>query len=75
MGVLTCDRFWCKNIMCDRHSYEYGYICYECFDELVALGINADVEDFMNSTKTTLTKSDRDYALEFFGEIFPDRDK
>jgi hypothetical protein len=74
MSVLACDRFSCQNIMCDKHSYEYGYICYECFEELVDLGINTDVEDFMNSTKRTLIKRDKDYALEFFSEIFPDRD-
>lgn len=72
MEVLTCDRFWCKNIMCDRHSYEYGYICDECFNELVALGINTDVKDFMNSCKRNETRRDKDYTIEFFNEMFPD---
>ena len=69
MGVLECDRYRCSNIMCDRLSYEYGYICYECFEELIELGINADIKDFMNSKKHT--KTSRYTAVEFFSEVFP----
>lgn len=38
--------------MCDRHSLTYGYICDRCFDELVLLGPDADVSEFMQSTPT-----------------------
>jgi len=38
MGVIPCDRVGCENIMCSRLSDRYGYLCWECFDELVALG-------------------------------------
>jgi len=51
MSVLQCDRNGCDNIMCDRLSYEYGYICWECFNELVSLGPEANTEAFMNSPK------------------------
>ena len=34
MGVKKCDRVGCENIMCDRHSTTYGYICEECFEEM-----------------------------------------
>lgn len=34
MSVLSCDRKGCKNIMCDRYSPTFGYICEECFAEL-----------------------------------------
>ncbi len=80
MGVLACDRYCCKNIMCDRLSHEYGYICNECFEELVESNINPDnmnfdiqgtIEDFMNSTKRSYDKHAKDYALEFFSKFFP----
>ena len=51
MGVLSCNRKGCENIMCHRHSYEYGYICSECFDELVNSGPTTDIEQFMNGNK------------------------
>jgi hypothetical protein len=34
MGLLTCNRVDCENIMCVRYSDEYGYICDYCFGEL-----------------------------------------
>jgi len=34
MGVMSCSRNGCENIMCSRYSDEFGYICYECFQEL-----------------------------------------
>ena len=51
MGVLRCSRGDCDNIMCDRISDEYGYICDECFDELVSMGITANIDEFMTSKK------------------------
>ena len=38
MSVLACDRNGCDNVMCDRLSHEYGYICHECFKDLVNSG-------------------------------------
>lgn len=35
MGVLACDRHQCDNIMCDRYSHEFGYLCNTCFAELL----------------------------------------
>lgn len=51
MSVLECNRYNCQNIMCDRYSHEYGYICNECFLELVDSGIDTDIETFMYSSK------------------------
>jgi len=51
MSVLQCNRKNCDNVMCERLSYEHGYICWECFDELVSKGPEANTEDFMNSPK------------------------
>ena len=53
MGVvlLKCDRKGCENILCDRYSYTYGYICDECFEELVRSGLHTDIDVFMKSVK------------------------
>jgi len=34
MGVKECRRKDCDNIMCNRYSQRFGYICDECFEEL-----------------------------------------
>ena len=51
MSVLACDRNGCQNIMCDRFSYEFGYICNECFVELYNLDPPVDIQRFMLSKK------------------------
>jgi hypothetical protein len=35
MGVMHCNRKGCVHIMCDRYSEKFGYLCSECFDELI----------------------------------------
>jgi len=35
MGVMGCFRRGCNNIMCHRYSQEFGYICNDCFGQLV----------------------------------------
>jgi hypothetical protein len=50
MSVLQCDRAECENIMCDRFSSQHGYLCGDCFDELLELG-KGRIEDFMKSPK------------------------
>ncbi len=58
--------------MCDRHSFKYGYICHECFEELVNLGWNMDIEFFMNSDKDSEIDYDN-YLIskELFEKEFP----
>lgn len=57
MSVLSCRRHRCENIMCDRYSYEFGYICDECFEELKekcrAIGSVSSniIEEFLDSEK------------------------
>jgi len=34
--------------MCDRFSITYGYICGECFQQLVQRGPGVDIKKFMN---------------------------
>ena len=47
MGLMTCNRTGCKNIMCDRYSPAYGYICDACFKELVVGELFRDIGTFM----------------------------
>lgn len=37
--------------MCDRYSSEYGYICYECFEELKHWPFS--IEQFMQKEKAS----------------------
>ena len=51
MSVLQCHRNSCDEIICDRYSEEFGYICNECMNELIELGSATDVRTFMDSPK------------------------
>lgn len=50
MSVMACNRKGCDNVLCDRWSNTFGYICPYCFDELIAAGIGIDIEVFMASS-------------------------
>ena len=71
MGVMSCSRRGCENIMCDRYSYEYGYICNECYAELVERGVGIDVEEFMDTTKEDSYKTSTDIAEKIYDALFP----
>jgi hypothetical protein len=70
MSVLACDRENCNNVMCDRMSYKYGYICDECFEELVAEA-PGDIYLFMQQPKQN---TDRVRNREQFEKTFTLRD-
>jgi len=72
MGVLRCSRDGCENIMCDRHSPIYGYICNECFEELIFLGPETNTFGFMASSKKTI---DVEAAKARFEVEFPLKNK
>jgi hypothetical protein len=59
MSVLMCNRGNCENIMCNRHSRTYGYICEECFEELKRSSLNFAA--FMKTSKV-------EDIVEFWGE-------
>jgi len=71
MGVLPCGNAYCENVMCDRYSDEYGYICSDCFDTLVDLGPNTDIHQFMDRPRKHANNYDANLA--YFNQIFPDR--
>lgn len=51
MSVLSCSRYGCENIMSDYLSYNYGYICNECIEELKSKPF-IDIKEFMDSPKS-----------------------
>ena len=68
MGVMACHKRNCENIMCDRISDLYGYICYDCFEELVGLGAETNISDFMRTVKRP---HNEEAARARFGIEFP----
>lgn len=68
MGMLNCSRRGCSNIMCYRYSPQYGYICDDCFDELVALGSDMDIERFLEEPRGTEYQTTN--AFDYFDDIF-----
>ena len=71
MGVNSCDRRGCGNVMSDRYSHHYGDLCTECFNELVESG-KKNIQKFMDSDKRETKDSNfRDY--DYYDEIFPSR--
>lgn len=73
MSVLTCERRGCANVMCDLFSYEYGYICNECFRELVRSGVRTNIVEFMNTEPGSPPPEEEDATLAYFSAIFKDR--
>jgi hypothetical protein len=63
MGVMQCSRHECDNVMCYRYSPKYGYICYDCFNELVDLGANTNIREFMASEINGVNKKMDAYEL------------
>ena len=73
MSVLECDRYGCPNVMCDRLSHgRQQYICYSCFEELVYLGPQTNLDEFMDSEPSSSIPEEASRA--YFDAIFPLRD-
>lgn len=72
MSVMRCNRGDCENVMCDRLSHSYGYICNECFEELIGLGPTMVIAAFMQSMKPTQAKPDVEAeARARYDTVFP----
>lgn len=67
MGVMSCMRWRCKNIMCDLLSHKYGYICSDCFKELVNSGAETNIKEFMD---TEPCRGKDEGALERYSAVF-----
>lgn len=77
MSVLECNRENCQNIMCDRYSSEFGYICNECFNELILWMLRYSdespmevIRDFMDSEKGNIYPCEMD-VFEYVNDVFP----
>lgn len=72
MGVMACDRAGCDNVMCDHYSGTFGYICYNCKEELIDTRGSITIGEFMKSPKLEF-KRDESYAWSSYVErIFED---
>ena len=63
MSDLECNRIGCENIMCERYSNIYGYICNDCYSEMViaqAIIGNFSIKKFMETPKHEIDDSDVD---------------
>lgn len=72
MSVLACSRQDCDGIMCEYFSYEYGYLCSDCFNELVASGPETNIKSFLRSPKKP--ESNENEALARFSAVFKKRE-
>jgi len=61
MGVMSCSRAGCDNVMCDHHSGTFGYICYGCKEELIDTRGSMTIGVFMSTPKQEY-KKDESYA-------------
>ena len=70
MDVYGCDKSGCenRNNKCDRYSAIHGYICDECFQELLNYPASISIYDFMRLRKTHHKHKTR---LEKIGAEFP----
>lgn len=69
MANTNCDREGCSNIMSEYESEKHGYLCGECFETLLTLGINTNIEKFMGTTpRHSLMRSLK--AEERFTKVF-----
>jgi len=57
MSVMSCNRKGCENILCDRYSKKYGYICNDCFSEL--LDSTKLPSEFMHTDKISIAYLDQ----------------
>lgn len=66
MGVMACDRNGCDHVLCEHYSSTYGYICWECLDELKSKVPDVTINEFMASPKkgdVTVRDVMREHAL------------
>jgi hypothetical protein len=78
MGVMSCSRYRCDNIMCHTYINSIGYICSECKSEfkkylelkgLVDLSeneIKKELEIFMQTEKDEFNKSSEKMDIDDF---------
>ncbi len=73
MGVMMCNRMGCETILCNRYSDEFGYICYECFEELEESGKRIRI--FMQDRKGATSEYNYNYEFKKLNHDAPQEDK
>lgn len=85
MGVMSCSREGCSNIMCDTYVNDIGYICYECqkeFKEYLFIydknpsnenKIKKELKKFMSTEKDSYTRG-RDMSVDEFFHFYTRKD-
>lgn len=80
MGVMSCSRRECNNIMCDTYVDSVGYVCNDCKEEfkeyLQKMGfspktegqITKEVEKFMATSKGSYAEGNEISVDDFFDE-------
>jgi len=80
MGVMSCSRKECENIMCDTYVNSVGYVCGECQSEfkehlesegktdLTEGEIKRELEKFMSTTKDSYVQGDKMDIDDFFNQ-------
>ena len=79
MGVMSCSRKACEEIMCDIYVGSVGYVCYECQNEFEAYLENkypdevftegkmkVRLKEFMETEKDTYVEGEVVSVTDFF---------
>lgn len=69
MGVMQCNRNGCNTVLCNLLSDTHGYICTNCYNELMD-GAERNVKTFMNSLKDDYKFNDYDSWVVFLNKVF-----
>lgn len=70
MGVMGCNRQGCRNVMCDRYAMGTGYICNDCFEELLISGIGTCLPEFMDSEPKRIQPDLKEVTYKYWDNIF-----
>jgi len=80
MGVMSCSRKDCNNIMCDTYVQSVGYICFDCQSEFkeylnknclnptTERQITKDLDVFMDTPKNRYIDDNETTVDDFFNE-------
>lgn len=74
MGVMPCSRKDCPHVLCNRRSRRFGYICYDCFEELSDLGPTKDIQEFMDSSPDDKEENIAEMWRRRLEGVFPERE-
>lgn len=68
MGVMSCSRKSCENIMCDTYVNSVGYVCYDCQrefeDYLKSNQLNPETEGQIEKELKTFMDTEKDFYRE-----------